>query len=411
MNTEFNKEVNEEIKRIQTEENNSFNTQACNAEIEEESPDFPTQSRKIRLILNKITDENSEKLVADLVTGFVYSFKLLRELIKLLFDRATSRNFAELYSKICGGFYCQIKSHNTQAYKAFKKCLNEKCDSILTVPDQSIISITKFVGMLFKLNLLKSTVIYQFFDLAVHESASESHLEAACNLIKLLGPYLVSVNFERVEKIVSQITSIDCEVRPKKIRFLIMDIIDTKDSILTPVSSSQSLCGTPFKDTIHFVKKSEKGVSFARFSEFEPVQSRQTKRILKQGVSEEVKSALRGAVGEYISGKVSLNRCRTIFTENYNKERQLINQIFKYALTEYNHEQEFVKICEMVIGITEAISKKEAIETGLMYTVEAIHDIQLDSPMAPQYLRFVINHLHDTGVIENATYLLDHFNS
>ena len=60
---------------------------------------------------------------------------------------------------------------------------------------------------------------------------------------------------------------------------------------------------------------------------------------------------------------------------------------------------------------SEEIAKKEAVETGLTHTVEAIHDIQLDSPMAPQNLVFVINHLHQTGVIENTTYLLGHFNT
>ena len=411
MSIQFNYEVNEENKIKRSEDISVETSDQSSIDLDKEIPDFQLKSRKLRLILNKVTEENAERLVVDLVSDFDYNTKLLQELLKLLFERATSRNFSDLYSSICNSFSMRLKQQNPQIYTAFKQLLKARCELILTLSDPTVVPLTKFVGLLFKLNLIKSSIIYQFLDLTITDSASEVQLEAGCSLIKLVSPYLVSTNSDRIEKLILLLSSINCARYSKKIQFLVMDIMDSKNILLTPVAVSHSNYGTPFKDTKHSVKKSGKGVSFANICEFQPVQSKMMKRILKQGVSEEVKTALREAVFEFMGGKSSLGACREIFQRNHNKESQLINQIFKYALTQYNREQEFIKICEMIIGISEEIAKKEAVETGLTHTVEAIHDIQLDSPMAPQNLVFVINHLHQTGVIENTTYLLGHFNT
>ena len=407
MSLQLYNEVREEIKIKRSEDISVDTSDQSSIDLDKDIPDFQIKSRKLRLILNKVTDENAERLVVDLVTGFNYNTKLLQELLKLLFERATSRNFADLYSSLCFSFSMRMKHHNPKVHTAFKQLLKSRCAAILTISDPSVVPLAKFVGLLFKLNLIKNSTIYQFLDLAISDSSTEAQLEAGCSMIKQLSPYLVATTSDRIEKLILSLSSINCARHSKKIEFLVMDVMDNKNSLLTPVAISQKYCGSAWKDG----KKTGKGVSFANVCEFQPVQSRQMKRILKQGVSEEVKTALREAVCEFMGGKVSMSNCREIFQKNHNKERQLINQIFKYALTKYNREHEFIKICEMIIGISEEIAKKEAIETGLTYTVEAIHDIQLDSPMAPQNLVFVINHLHDTGIIENTNYLLGHFNT
>ena len=410
MTSEMNSNVNEEIKYKKSEDSlNKEGLDSVNFDINAELPDFNTKSRKIRCILNKVSEENIEKLAADLVTGFEYNTKLLKELARLIFERTTARKISEFYPKLCAYFYNRLKLHNREAYKVFKKCLNERCETLLTIVDQSIVPLSNFVALLFKQNLIKSSVIYQFFDLITKEITSEHQLEAVCVLLKIASPYLVSIEGLKLEKMMTFITNFQFQLYPKRIQFLIMEIVETKSLLLTPALVTHSHTNTPFKDTKHSVRTQGKGVSFSTNDGFEPVQSRQSKRILKQRVSEEVKSELRGAVSEFIGGKTSLETCKEIFKANQNKERQLINQIFKYALSEYNREAEFAKICEMVIRISDEINNKEVIETGLTYTVEAIHDIKLDSPMAPQHLIFVINKLHESGAIESTNYLFNHF--
>ena len=402
--------MNEEVKNNRSEDSNDKVAEIAQFDLNEDIPDFSAKSRKIRLILNKVTEENFEKLVVDLTTSFQYNIKLLNELIRLVFDRATSGNFSELYSKICSYFYIRLKLQSHATYKAFKKCLNEKCDTILSLSDQKLVPFAKFLALLFKEKLIKSMIIYQFLEISVSENSLEIQIEAACYIIQILSPFLVSTNYDKIEKTIRHLSSLNFQVYSKKIQFLILDILETKEVLLTPVAQSQSNYGTPYKDTKHLVRAAGKGVRFANISEFQPVQCKQTKRILKQGVSEEVKAVLRESVSDYMGGKTSLNKCKEIFQNCEKKERQLINQIFKYSLTQYDHEHEFIKICEMIVCISEEIAKKEVIETGLMYTVEAINDIKLDSPLAEKHLTFIINHLHQIGIIENISYLLNRFN-
>ena len=407
MNTQINKEMSEEIKNKRSEDATCEIVKTIQVDLNEDIPDFSAKSRKIRLILNKVTEDNFEKLVIDLVTSFEYNIKLLKELIRLIFERATKGNFSDLYSRLCSYFTIRLKLHSHTTYKAFKTCLHEKCDLILSLSDEKLVPYAKFLALLFKEKLIKSPIIYQFLDLAVIESSLETQLEAACNIIQLLSPYLAYESYSKIENTFRNLSSLNIQNRSKKIQFLTMNILETKEILLTPVRKSRTYSGIIDKDS----KNNGKGVRFANSSDFQPVQCRQTKRILKHGISEEVKSALWEAVSDYMGGKTSMDKCKEIFQYSKNKERQLVNQIFKYSLTQYNHEQEFIKICKMIICISEEIAKKEVIETGLIYTVEAINDIKLDSPMATKNLTFIINHLHETGIIENFSYLLNHFNS
>jgi MIF4G domain len=407
MNTELDKE---EIKiKISEDSSNGQGLDIVFANPVVENHDFSMLSRKLRLVLNKVTEDNFEKLVIDLVTGFEYTYKLLKELTKLIFDRATSRNFSDLYSRLCSYFYIRVKAHSHETYTIFKKCLNEKCETILTISDQSIVPLCKFIALLYNQNLIKGTIISQYLDLIAIEKPPEHILEAGCHLLKLSSSQLVPAYHNKLEKIILHLSTLSCESYPKRIQFLVMDIVENKASLLTPSVTPVASNGCPFKTS---AKSTGKGVTFVGpCSDFQPVQSRQTKRILKQNVSEEVKSALKEAVSEFMGGKTSLDTCKQIFKNNRNKERQLINQIFKYALYQYNKDQEFVKICEMILKISEDIDKKEAIETGLTYTVEAIKDIKLDSPMASDHLVFMIQNLYKIGAIENTSYLFDHLNN
>ena len=78
------------------------------------------------------------------------------------------------------------------------------------------------------------------------------------------------------------------------------------------------------------------------------------KRILKQGVSEEVKCMLRDAVAVYMRGKKILQVFKTIFTTNKNKERQLMYQIFKYALIQFTYDSKAYSDTQM--GVFRALN-------------------------------------------------------
>ncbi|OMJ71648.1 hypothetical protein SteCoe_30087 [Stentor coeruleus] len=399
MNSDINSIENEEIKIKKKEEIINRNLDISIVDINDDIPDLDIKARKIRLILNKVTEDNFERLGLEMVKCFQYNNKLLAELVRLVFDRAVNKNFAGLYSKICAYFYNQMKQHSKTVSKCFKQELNHKSEDGLLQTSESLVPLSKFISLLYKEKLINSLLIFNFFDISIKETSSEYQLEASFNLIKQLSPHLASNNPNRLESVYKSISSLCPSNLPKKFQFLILDLTENKSTLTIPNPLIKKAPVTLQN------KKTGKNVSFGQAGDFQQVQSHKTKRILKQNVSEETKTILREEISEHVNGKKNLEIIKEIFINNKNKERQLVNQTIKHALINYDREQEFTKICELIIHVTEEINKKEAIETGIMYTVEAIQDIKLDSPMASQHLIFIINHLEQAGVIENSGYL------
>ena len=186
---------------------------------------------------------------------------------------------------------------------------------------------------------------------------------------------------------------------------MIENFIEQKEKLLTPAHDYLPRFSVPAHQS-----RSGKKVSFSGNCDFIPVISNKTKRILKHTVSEESKNDLKSCVSEYVKGKKDLAYMKGIFEICKNQERQLVYQIFKYTLIQFSREQEFSVICEMISCAHEKFLNKCVIETGMAYTVEAIDDIKLDTPLAPQYLKSMIESLKEKGIIENPQYLFDHLN-
>ncbi|OMJ82742.1 hypothetical protein SteCoe_16443 [Stentor coeruleus] len=401
MNPVVINEENEEIKNKKKEEFINECLDIVIVDINADISDLDVKARKIRLILNKVTEDNFERLGLEMVKGFQYNVKLLIELVRLIYDRAVSRNFAGLYSKICAYFYSQMKQHSKIVAKSFKQELNNKSSVGLLQNSELLVPLSKFISLLYKEKLINSFIVFDFFEVSTKETSSEYQLEASCYLIKQLSPHLSSNNQDRLESVYKSLSSLCSNHLSKKLQFLILDLTENKSTLTipSPLIKKASIISTSQN------KKTGKNVSFGKLGDFQQVQSNKTKRILKQNVSEETKSILREAISEHVYGKNNLETIKEIFVNNKNKERQLVNQSIKYALIHYDREQEFVKVCDLIIQVTDDIGKKETIETGIMYTVEAIQDIKLDSPMASQHLIFIINHFEKAGVIENSAYL------
>jgi len=246
-------------------------------------------------------------------------------------------------------------------------------------------------------------MILKLFVTENFESPSEKLIENLCLLLETTGPYLCGSSGRLLEKSFDYLSQIDTQNFSKKNQFLVVNTLDQKPRYLTPAAEYIPKYNNHFS-----VGRAGKKVSFSDYQEFIPVFSNKTKRILKYTVSDENKWALKECVSEYVKGKKDLMNLKHLFEVCKNQERQLIYQIFKYALIQFSREHEFSVICEMV---TDAVGKflgKCAVETGIAHTVEAIEDIKLDTPMAAQYLKTMIENLKERGVIENPEYLIEH---
>lgn len=366
-----------------------------------DSSEFSVNCRKLRVMMNKVTEENFQKLVNELVETLVFDEKLINEFLKLLFDRVNCKDFSELYLSIITYLAVLLNCQDTQKFKTLKKSLSSKADSILNPQQEFSQPSIKFLSHLFIEKLIKSKVLYTF--LGSESDLTEARIEAYCTLLNIASPYLAQENSAFLTKIFTIIESVPKESYKPKVQFLIQNIIEQKTNLLIPAEERRKYRkyqGSPQK----------KKVSFNTCAEFEPVLSKVAKRILKHSVSDTIKNQIKIIVADYVKGKRVLEPFQKIFEECKNKERQLVNQIFKYALIQFNRENEFLVICELVCDVCQGIVQKEVVETGIAYTVEAVEDLKLDTPMADQHLMFMITYLKDHGIIENSKYLLDHLN-
>lgn len=366
-----------------------------------DSSEFSVNCRKLRVMMNKVTEENFQKLVSELVETLVFDEKLINEFLKLLFDRVCAKDFSELYLSILTYLAVLLKCQDTQKFKTLKTSLSSKADSILNPPQEFSLPSIKFLSHLFIENLIKSKVLYTF--LGSESPLTESRIEAYCTLLSIASPYLAKENSSFISKTFALIESVPTDSYKRKVQFLIQNILEQKPSLLIPTEEKRKCRNYPGSPQ-------KKRVSFNTCAEFEPVLSKVAKRILKHSVSDAIKSQIKVIVADYVKGKRVLEPFQRIFEECKTKERQLVNQIFKYALIQFNRENEFLVICELVCDVCQGIVQKEVVETGIAYTVEAVEDLKLDTPMADQHLMFMINFLKDRGVIENSKYLLDHLN-
>jgi hypothetical protein len=269
------------------------------------------------------------------------------------------------------------------------------------------LSLLRFIGFLFKEHLLGPETILEFFKIHSKQVESqetekkEEEVEALCTMIQIISRRLVKTNLETVEEVFRVIERLEVSGFTKKVQFLVQETLERKESLLVEEEFFPIIQEFP-------QSKTGKRVSFVITDDFHPVVSNRTKRILKHSVSDCVKENIRSIVADYVRGIKDLEPFELIFAQCKNQERQLVNQIFKYALIQFNREQEFLIICEIVSRISDKIVTKDVVETGIAYTVEAVEDIKLDTPMAQTHLEFMIQFLKEHGVVENSEYLLKH---
>ena len=363
-------------------------------------------SRKLRILMNKATDNNFQKLIEDLILTQVFDEKLLNEYLKLVFDRISAKGSSDLFINVLCNFSHRLKLHNPPTHKVFKACLKAKVISYSLQPDSNASAWGKFVGNLAKEKLLKFETIEKVLnELRAHSEVNDSLVEAACLLLEVCSPYFCSEYSHALNRAFNWISGLNVEKSSKKVQYLIENFIEQKEKLLTPIIDY-----LPRFSALSRQSGSGKKVSFSGNCDFIPVISNKTKRILKHTLTEESKTILKSCVSDYVKGKKDLTDMKGIFEICKNQERQLVYQIFKYALIQFSREQEFSVICEMICNAHEKFLNKSMIETGVANTVEAIDDIKLDTPMASLYLKTMIENLKEKGIIENPQYLFDHLN-
>ncbi|CAG9311371.1 unnamed protein product [Blepharisma stoltei] len=397
--------------------------------LKKEVSDLEKSARRIRLILNKLSPENLEKLGNSLVEDFEYNYELLQELVKFIFERATAQSFAAMYASLCGYLTKKFKAEDPDLSRGFKVKLVEKCRECFYKEDEPqqgdalmdaeykrrrrLIGNIKFIGLLFKQRMIKTDIMFECFDVLIKpETLSDETIETCCHLFKECSNLLAARQVEKLNEYFEKIAELTNNARlSKRICFMIQDIVESKAILMTPIQKVNVSTVKSSEDTV--VRKIGK-VKFADEEEEKELQSPTVPKpsILKMIVSEETKAELKLIIRNFIQDRdveKAIEKLAPVFHRNSEKHRQLVYQIIKYVICEYSHIGEFDAICELFHRFM-SIShiSGEIIETGIVITIEALSDIKLDSPNAAHDLEHIIHQFQVIGVLNDTQSLLKH---
>eukprot|EP00656_Telonema_subtile_P019619 TRINITY_DN2084_c0_g1_i3.p1 TRINITY_DN2084_c0_g1~~TRINITY_DN2084_c0_g1_i3.p1 ORF type:complete len:1274 (-),score=475.67 TRINITY_DN2084_c0_g1_i3:56-3877(-) len=229
--------------------------------------EFDAAMKRCRTTLNKLTPEKFAKLVEQLVLLASEGETVLCGLIKLIYSKAvTEPTFCEMYARTCRVLHENIvpavvdgESQEEAAKKAnsgFKRVLLTQCQEEFEKPapersdaedDQSHEAALdkhrkrcggniKFVGELYKIDLLTEKIMHQCIRQLLGDIKSPAHhdVEALCKLLTTIGHKL---DHPKAEAYMSQYfsrlqlmrTSEENEL-PSRLRFLIQDVLDLRRS-------------------------------------------------------------------------------------------------------------------------------------------------------------------------------------
>ena len=88
---------------------------------------FTTQVGRLRILLNKISKDNFDKVQHQLMNGFDFNPSLLIELMKIIFMKATTETaYLDLYIKLCVGFFKKFDDAEHHEMN-FRKLLLNRC--------------------------------------------------------------------------------------------------------------------------------------------------------------------------------------------------------------------------------------------------------------------------------------------
>jgi hypothetical protein len=359
--------------------------------VKKQADELEKKSREIRSILNKLTDRNFEKLLAEL-TGFEYDSQLLANLTNFIFERATALNFPGLYSKLCSSLRKNFKAKNLSSQ--FRKSIVEKCRECFYNEDvpvegdklmeaefkrrRKLIGNIKFIALLHQVKMIKSVIMFECFEVLLDpKSLSDETLETCITLFKDTCPLLVASFAEDVRKYFDKIVGLMGSSNfCKRILFMIQDLIEAKEVIMIPRGRP------PVKKN---VKKSEDEVEEAKV---EPEEVPNEIDSQEENYKEDIRKFTKNYVKE---------NDRDDWKENFSKifkdpglYLEGFVQIIKHGLYEFNKLDEISAVSQLVkVLVAEFSFDSDVIQKILAQVEKDLGEIVIDSPGAQGFFNFL----------------------
>ncbi|XP_029648517.1 eukaryotic translation initiation factor 4 gamma 1 isoform X1 [Octopus sinensis] len=241
---------------------------------EEEDDDEDDINKKVRSILNKLTPQKFEVLLSQIKEININTENKLKIVIGLLFEKAISEpSFSVAYANLCNCLVkikvpssshqgtvnfrdtllnrCQVEFEKHSSEEAdlikkqkelenadsdeTKKRLKEELEEAFSAAKRRSIGNIRFIGELFKLNMLTEKIMHDCVSNLL-KSRDEESLECLCRLLKTVGKEVDSdvskgtmkIYFQQMKEIVSE------KKTSSRVRFMLQDAIELRENNWVP---------------------------------------------------------------------------------------------------------------------------------------------------------------------------------
>jgi hypothetical protein len=368
------------------------------------------QTKRLRVTLNKVSRQNLAKLSQTLCDIGQDSY-LQQRLVNLIFDRVALQSaLAELYSHLVQALTQNFEAKWQGSSKSLLGMLRETAERRLSCPVQrGLIGVAQFVTQLFVCELLSPPHMLLVYDSLLKEDVfSEEQVEAFCHLF--LSTF--KAVHETYPKEANDRSKLVVKLRQdprlsKRLQYMVLEVIEETRPLASPIVAKVHLDITAHIDRPRKIK----------FLDELPLEEQQRQvidspqlPILKARVSPEVKVLIQQAV-KLSGGSVTLSveAITALFISYFPPQRELVYQIFKYAISEFDTHAllHVVEVVEVLTQLTPSFLSCEMLETGVWRTVESLDDIQLDCPKARGLMEFTLRHLKERGLLQHFELLLE----
>jgi len=198
-------------------------------------------------ILNKLSKDNFDSLTKKLIEIDINNQKLVQQVIEIIFKKAINEpHFGEVYAELCNQLenknYCDGKINFkreilTQCQKEFEKEKEQNDVSVLIKLKMEYLGNIKFVGELFKKDMISNAIIFQCMRKLINKidkndkNDKNDNIECICKLITTIGETVDKnkQNSNLLNPYFETLTIISNDSKNDfRYRFMIKDVIDLR---------------------------------------------------------------------------------------------------------------------------------------------------------------------------------------
>ena len=339
--------------------------------------DEEPQTKSLRLLLNKLTPTSSETQLGSILC-FDFNQDLIRLFSSLMMARvSTQRTLSSVLARTCDLLRQSLQLKNPPLAIFFTATATEKLEeaAFAAIRDspEKLAGLLSLAGALAVCEFCSATIMLTAMTEALRDPSDVS-VDAVCGVFKSTVPEILAVEDVKpdAEDLITSLTEIwHTNSLLKRTQFLLQDIIDSKDQLLTP--KPRPVPEAP----VHRRKSStrtRKRVSFpsdvtqTEIAPSSPVLQGNKKSICRTNLSVESKTKARGVIRQVMEDHDVTEATRSLLellkTVDVPAVSELILQIFKYMLVvmSMHHFQDVCLVVQQLLQ-TEHLSKTD-VEAG-----------------------------------------------